>query len=142
MEEAKDSEVYLGVYVAEKVLSKIFKNVTRMPRCHSGYDFICGKGFKIDVKSACTKMIQKKYPAWYYNIKHNKDADYFFLMAFDNRESLTPIHLWLVPGGAVNDKDGFYIHNNQKSLSKWSEYERPIDDVQMCCDAMKSKAES
>lgn len=47
---------YLGIFIGEKVLSKVFKNVERMPINHSGYDFICGNGYKIDVKVSCRRI--------------------------------------------------------------------------------------
>ena len=47
----RDCTLFLGVHVAERVLSKVFKDVERMPMNNPGYDFICGGGYKIDVKS-------------------------------------------------------------------------------------------
>ena len=44
-----------GHLFAERVLSKVFKNVIRQPHYTPGFDFICGRGFKIDVKSACMR---------------------------------------------------------------------------------------
>ena len=45
--------LFLGVHVAERVLSHVFKQVKRMPNGNVGYDFTCARGRKIDVKSAC-----------------------------------------------------------------------------------------
>lgn len=42
---------FLGVCVAEKVLDGYFDNLVRMPYGNVGYDYVCGKGFKIDVKT-------------------------------------------------------------------------------------------
>lgn len=72
---------YLGVYIAEQVLSKLFKNVTKMPYGHTGFDFICGKDKKIDVKSACKRKFKPNSwaDAWDFTINKNKIADYFYV---------------------------------------------------------------
>jgi len=137
LEEAKDCSTYLGVYVAEKALSRFFDNIIRMPRCNPGYDFLCGRGFKIDVKSACLTLCVRKYPGWYFNVKRNNITDYFLCLAFDDRDSLEPQHVWLIPGEVLNKKDGFWIFDRPKPLSRWSKYERPLDRVQVCCEALR-----
>ena len=38
--------LYLGYHISETVLSHVFKNVTRMPVTHPGYDFICNRNKK------------------------------------------------------------------------------------------------
>lgn len=43
LEDAPDCSSYLGVYVAERILSYYFEDITRMPYGHIGYDFICKK---------------------------------------------------------------------------------------------------
>jgi hypothetical protein len=53
LNENRDCSQYLGIHIAERVLSNIFENVKRLPLHNHGYDFICNKGYKIDVKSAC-----------------------------------------------------------------------------------------
>jgi len=90
LQEAKDSASYLGVYVAERVLSKYFDNIIKMPYGNPGYDFICGKGFKIDVKSACLYYQRGCYPYWEFHIKRNNAADYFLCLGFDSRDMLNP----------------------------------------------------
>ena len=64
-----------------------------------GYDFICGDGYKIDVKSAATG---DKSGHWIFYTSKNKIPDYFIFIAFDNRDDLNPTHLWIVPGNIVN----------------------------------------
>jgi len=130
----KKCPLFLGVTVAENVLSKIFVNVIRMPNGNIGYDFICSKGYKIDVKSA-TKM--KSGNAWRFDIKKNRIPDYFLVLAFDNRENLTPEHLWLIPGEILNEKVGTSI--SPSTLEKWQEYEldSKLNDVIVCCTTLK-----
>lgn len=141
MNEAIDSSQYLGVYVAERALSGLFDHVERMPFGNPKFDFICGKGFKIDCKSACTQY-SKRYDSpgqWHFNVNRNTIADYFLCLAFNNREALEPQHVWLIPGHAINDHVGFGISNTPRSLAKWSKYERPLDRVLARCSEMRSE---
>ena len=56
MSEDRQGSLYLGCYIAEKLLSKVFNNVERMPVNNRGYDFKCGNGFLFDVKSSCEHL--------------------------------------------------------------------------------------
>ena len=100
---------YLGCFVAEQVLSKIFKDVKVMKYGNHGYDFICGAGYKIDVKSSATG---DKSDRWIFAIKQNNIPDHFLCLAFDNREDLTPVHLWLIPGKEINHLSMLTISKN------------------------------
>jgi len=122
---------YLGIHVAERILSRIFKNVIRMQMGNKGYDFICSRGYKIDVKSSTINTNGR----WQFDIGNNKMADFFLCLAFDNRDNLNPEHLWLIPGNAINNKK--YITTCRSTANKWSQWERPIEEVVSCCNAMK-----
>ena len=132
--------MYLGVYVAERALSKFFNDIQKMPMNNPGYDYICGKGFKIDVKSSCLHKYKNNrgQMRWQFTIRRNKIADYFLCLAFDSRESLTPLHVWLIPSSIVSNRTHLDITNTIEILSKWALYERPIDRVVACCQIMKS----
>lgn len=138
MSKAKDASGYLGVYIAERALSNFFDNITRMPNCNPGFDFLCGRGFKIDVKSSCLSKTKGCHGGWHFCIKKNKTADYFLCLAFDDRESLNPMHVWLIPGYAVNDLRTIYIPNSDK-MFRWNIYERPLDRVLGCCDKIRQE---
>ena len=127
--------IYLGVVVAERVLSEVFKNVERMPQGNKGYDVVCGSGYKIDIKSAC--HTKNEHTRWAFKIKRNQVADYFLCLAFDNREDLNPQYVWLIPASVVNHLMGAGI--SISTLDKWAEYELTdkLDDVISCCDTMK-----
>lgn len=112
MAEAKDSASYLGVHISEHVLSNFFDHVKRMPLNNPGYDFICGRGYKIDAKSSCLQHPGDSVPAWRFSIRKNKIADYFVCLAFDNREDLRPQHIWVIPAAAVNNFDTLRITDN------------------------------
>lgn len=136
MAENKSCSAYLGIHIAEKVLSKIFPNVKQMPHNNPGYDFICGKGFKIDVKAATRSHPKKSNDCWIFRVCQNKTADYFLCLAFDNRKALNPEHVWLIPGHVVNfHKHGFAITTTR--LEKWAEYEKSLDKVSECCNLLK-----
>lgn len=133
--ENESCTLYLGVHVAERVLCKVFRNVTKMIACNQGYDFICNKGKKIDVKSSCTRVQHGRSNSWAFHIERNTIADFFLCIAFDNRENLNPLHIWLIPAGVINHLKGASI--SEPNLSKWDEYKLDIDKVTACCDIMK-----
>lgn len=137
--ENKQCSAFLGVHVAERVLSKVFKDVEEMPYGHEGYDFICNKGKKIDVKSACTQTRDRQGDNWSFHIRKNQIADYFLCLAFDNREDLTPMHIWLIPAKLVNHCISASI--SESTLSKWDEYKLDINRVVSCCNTMKQSGE-
>lgn len=136
--ENKSCTLFLGIHVAEKVLSKVFKNVQQMLPNNPGFDFKCNKGMKIDVKSSVLN-VDKRRPNdkgyWSFYIKKNIIPDYFLCIAFDNRTSLTPQRLWLIPGEKVSQLTRLSISKLQ--THKWSQYEQPIDKVISCCDELK-----
>lgn len=125
----KECSSYLGFFIAESVLSTIFKSTKRMPYGNKGFDFVCSNGFKIDVKRACLKPVgyDLKY-GWRFGIKRNKVADYFLLLAFDNRDNLVPQHIWLIKGNEIvgnppsvlNNHAGFTVLE-PKNFTKYSQ---------------------
>lgn len=137
MADNKECADYLGIYVAERALSKFFDDIIRMPKGHHGFDYVCGKGYTIDVKCACLHVgISER--CWRFHIGKNKIADYFLCLAFDNRNSLEPQHVWLIPGNVINNNMTFQISAKPKGLSKWSTYERSLDKVITCCKEMRN----
>lgn len=136
MSENKECSLYFGVCVAERVLSHVFNDIEQMPNCNPGFDFICNRGKKIDVKSSCTRYAPDRAPYWQFHINRNVIADYFLCLAFDNRNDLNPIYVWLVPGSTIN-------HLIIKAISEstiwgWDEYVISLDKIISCCDAMKT----
>lgn len=134
-DENRECTLFLGVHVAERVLSHVFNDVEQMPINNIGYDFICNHGKKIDVKSSCMRLHQGHAPNWVFAIKYNTIADYFLCLAFDNRDNLTPLHIWLLPRNTVNHLDSAFICTTK--ISKWDDYRLDISKTIACCDAMK-----
>ena len=106
-----------------------------MPYNNKGFDFICDKGYKIDVKSSC--FLTSRPNMWAFKIRYNTIADYFLCLAFDNRKDLNPAHIWLIPGHIINHQTCASI--SKSTLDRWHEYELidKLGEVMTCCDAMK-----
>lgn len=138
LQHAKNSPSYLGVYIAERALSRFFDNIQRMPICNRGFDFICGRGYKIDVKSACRRIRKGRHDSWLFHIGRNKIADYFLCLAFNNRDELVPEHVWLIPSDKVNSKIGLSI--SETRLNKYRLFEKPLNKVNECCNEMVGRA--
>lgn len=135
MSENRSCAPFLGIHIAEQVLSKVFKNIKIMPPNNPGYDFICNKNMKIDVKSSCMRLRGTRTPTWEYHIFKNTVADYFLCIAFNNRTNLNPLHLWLIPSNVLNTHNDRCIA--ESTLSKWDKYALPIDKVITCCDTLR-----
>lgn len=131
--------LYLGVHVAERVLSQVFKDVVRMPPTNPGYDVICNHGKLIDIKCSCLhKNSRGNGWSWGFRINRNTIPDYFLCLAFDNREDLNPLHVWLIPGSKINHLAGASICHS--SLSKWDEYRIDVSKVSKCCDTLRNQS--
>ena len=131
MDKNRKCALFLGVHIAERVLSMMFKDVERMPNGNPGYDIICNRNKKIDIKSSC----KRKGNWWDFHINRNTTADYFLCLAFDNREDLNPIHVWLLPGEMFNHLSGAGICPS--TLHRWNEYELDISKVVSCCNTIR-----
>ena len=131
MSENKKCTLYLGVHVAERVLSNVFKDVIVMPTHNPGFDFICNKGMRIDVKSSCTT----KDGGWVFMINRNKTADHFLCIAFDNRGDLNPLNIWLLPSSEVSNNVSISV--SKSTLCKWDKYALDIDTVVSQFNKMK-----
>jgi len=131
MGENKHCASYLGCHVAENILQKVFNNVIKMPNNHRFYDFICSKGKKIDVKSACIS----KQGGWIFTINKNMVADYFLCIAFDNRDDLNPLHLWLIPNHVLSHLKNTSI--SKSTIYKWDEYRIDVSKVVECCEEIR-----
>lgn len=142
---------YLGIHIAEQILQKAFDKIERAhPMEH--WDFICGKGFKVDCKSSTLKSSKAgcKSLGWGFNIKRNKYPDYFCLMAFDNTpkdvaEDPEPVHIWLVPGNAdiegrpLNSRKIFWV--TPGTIAKLEPYRRTNMEGKIikCCNYLKGE---
>lgn len=136
MAENRDCSLFIGVHVAERILSMVFKDVVRMPNGNPGYDIKCNRGKLVDVKSACMTKPVGSLGTWTFNIKRNKIAEYFLLLAFSNRSAIDPLHCWLIPGENVNNV--YMTSISMSTIHKWDDYKIDIGKVVACCDEMKN----
>jgi len=127
----KKCALFLGVHIAEQVLANVFEHVERMPIHNPGYDFVCSKGKKIDVKSSCVN----KDGRWRFKINQNRVPDFFLALAFDNRKKLNPKHMWLIPRDEICHKRAVSIAPS--TAGKWDEYKLDIEKVITCCNEMR-----
>jgi hypothetical protein len=137
MGDNKTCTKYLGIAVAERLVRHIFDNVVTMPHGNPGYDFICSRDKKIDVKSSCITLNNKKDPCWAFSIKKNTIADYFLLLAFNNRTDLEPLHQWFIPGDVLNHLTKASI--SPLTMPKWDGYRQDIGAAHTCCSTMKEQ---
>lgn len=131
--------LFLGIHIAERVLRHVFKDVEVMPPTNPGYDVICNHGKLIDIKSSCLhKNSRGNGWSWGFRINRNTIPDYFLCLAFDNREDLTPLHIWLIPGDKINHLAGATIC--QATLSKWDAYRLDVSKVTSCCNTLRNQS--
>lgn len=121
---------YVGIYIAERVLEKAFKVMERA-NARDPYDFVCGRGLKVDSKCSCLSTGNR---TWHFWIGQNKVPDTFCLIALNNdTKTITihnamPIHVWLIPGTAVvrgkafNDMTAFAV--NPRNIGDLNPYRR------------------
>lgn len=138
MYENKLCPQYLGIVIGERLCRHLFKDVEVMPYGNPKFDIICNRGKKIDVKISCIRLGKNKKPTinnWTFNIRKNTVADFFILVAFDNIESLNPIHMWMIPGNEINNNLGESISSS--TIHKWDKWKKDIKHAQLCCAEMK-----
>jgi len=148
MSENKDCPQYLGVHIAEnrvakEVLSKVYKNVEKMPNNKHGYDYLYDNE-KIDVKSSSLHSYNK-YDEWDFSINNNNIADQFLLITFSKifgDEKLKTMKIWLIPKDAIIrgkefwDRTGIQINNTLEGLREFEKYElkEGLEHLLECCD--------
>lgn len=98
MSENDNCTSYLGVTIgeesADKILIELFGTIEKkMPYGNIGYDHIVKGGYKIDIK---TSVLDNERNRFVFDIYHNKIATHFLLIAFDNRDNLSIMHIWLI----------------------------------------------
>ena len=135
--ENKSCSAYLGCVIAETILSHEFPGFKRMPNGNPGYDYDCPKGHRIDAKSSCRNHHEPDNDRWIFQIRKNKSATDFLLLAVKSRKDLIPEHVWFIPGYVINDKITVSISDSPRSLAKWSKYERSLKNVLNCCDKLR-----
>lgn len=132
-----DCPAWFGNFIVENYIMKTFEDPIKMPYGNPGYDWICNKGQKIDSKARCLEYKGGKWSGWKFSIKYNIITDYFILSAWDNRDSLNPLHVWIFhkddmvrkgKGGCAPrvkfwKRDTFSITNTPEGLKEFEKWE-------------------
>lgn len=147
MSENQDCSQYLSICISEMILSEIFEDIQRTKNNNIGFDFICKKGFKTQAKSGVLLYRENGSGYWQFKIDYNKIPDYFILVAFDNRQDLNPVHIWLIKnneiirGRKLNQFSGLPITNEPKYISIFKKYENidKLEKFKKICDELKSE---
>lgn len=124
MDENKDCAHYLGTIVAERqygriILPEIFGGIEQeMPYGNPWYDFLVKGNIKIDVKSCCLRNL-KGWSGWEPHVRYNNVTNYFVILAFDNRENLHLVHIWLIGKDEIIRGEKFYNRDSIKITNKY-----------------------
>ena len=131
MTDNKECPSHFGVYRTERLLKLVFDDVEVMPYGHKGYDFVCNKGMKVDSKSSCLR----KDGNWTFHIRYNTITDYFCCIAWDNRDDLNPLYMWMLPSDEFGHLSTASI--SPSTIHKWDKYLKPIGKLSACCNDMR-----
>jgi hypothetical protein len=135
---------FLGVYIGENAIHKIHEGSERKKLNNKGYDIICQKGYKIDVKTTTLS----RYNTYVFDISENKTADYFVMIGFNNIIDLKPLHIWIIRGNEkldtgriVNDLNKLIIVNEPLYISKYEKYEKDdkLELLKTLCNKFDAK---
>jgi hypothetical protein len=124
MEFNEDCTSHFGEFT-ENLMIQTFADPAKMPYGNPGFDWICKEGYKIDNKGACLTCSKKwDWCAYEFDIGYNSIADWFILSAWDNRDCLNPLHVWIfqkndiVRGRKFCEFGNFSITNTPKKLKE------------------------
>jgi len=124
LEENKNCAHYLGTHIAERqygriILPEIFGEIIEeMPYGNPKYDFIVINDVKIDIKSCCIRENHGWY-GWEPHVRFNDIADYFVILAFDNRTDLNLLHVWSIGRNEIIREEKFYNRDSIKITNKY-----------------------
>jgi len=125
----------------ENLMIQTFEDAIKMPYGNPGYDWICKRGDKIDNKGRCLDYVEG-YPGWSYPIRYNNIADWFILSAWDDRDSLNPLHVWIFHKNDIVGerkfwrRDTLWVSNTQKGIKEFEKYEATyrLDKLKELCN--------
>jgi hypothetical protein len=134
---------FIGVYIGENGIAKIYEGSKRMSYHNPGYDVICPKGYKIDVKAT----VLSRYNAFSFGIQQNKIADYFALVGFNNIIELEPLHIWIIKndtdihGRPLKELCALKIIDEPQYIQEYCKYEKfdKLDMLKNVCKEFDAK---
>lgn len=146
MEFNTDCPSYFGIYIAEKYIIQTFEEPIPMPPNNPGFDWLCKNGLKIQSKARCIGYRSCCDSSIFeFLIKRNSIADWFILSAWDNRDSLVPLHIWafhkndIVRGRKFCEFVSLSITNKPEYLKEFEKYEvtDKLEKLKEICDRDK-----
>ncbi len=129
MSDNDECSSYFGIHIAENYIAKTFEDPVMMPINNRWYDWICKKGQKIEHKAACLRKKGTGFGWPFSHINFNRIADYFVFSAWDNRDNLIPMHIWIfyrediVRGYKFWNRQNIWISNNIIGLKEFENFE-------------------
>jgi len=143
MKENRMNNKFIGIYIAENGIAKIYEESKRMPCNHPGYDIICPKGYKIDVKAT----VLSRYNTFCFGIQKNEVADYFILVGFNNIIELKPLHLWIIKsdenihGRPLKEFLSLKIIDEPQYIQEYQKYEKlnRLEMLKSVCEEFDAK---
>jgi len=121
----------------------LFEGSQRMRLGNPGYDIVCNKGYKIDVKASTLSVTN----TFGFNINENRIADYFILIGYNNIIELKPLHIWIIGGKEIihdypmHDWNRLMVPNEPTHIEYLQKYERidKLDELREICIEFNSK---
>lgn len=168
MEEDIFCSQYLGKYIEEKYVMKLFPNAVPFKieykenekyGSRKTYDWICSNGLKIKHIAACSCISNSRVsgidkspiPYWQYHINYNDDADVFMLTAWDSRESLEPKYVWVINGKEkiltqasykpFCERASWTVYATRKGIARMDKYEatKRLGQLTTICNLAKTE---
>ena len=149
--ENENCTMYLGISIGEELFKEFlltyFERVIGFHPHNRGFDFICkdprqefidrhphlrlerNKEYMIQLKLLCLQSNDDGWNGWNFHVDHNRIPDFYILSAWDNREYLNPIHIWMFHKNDIIRKKEFWqrislcITNKQIYLEEYKKYE-------------------
>ncbi len=146
MSENKECSSYFGVYIGENYVSKLFHDILKMPYGNPGFDWVCNKEKRIDHKASCLLHRDNRH-YFEFTIRYNNIADYFILSAWDDRDSLNPLYVWIFHKNDIIREKKFWqretliITNRPEYIAKFEKYEitDKLEKLKELCKELKEK---
>lgn len=125
----KDCSKWFGEFITQDRVMKTFEHAIPAPPNNPNFDWTCKDGKKVEHKGSCLLYEPKKTPRLKFYLDYNNIADYFVLSAWDNREYLNPIYIWIfdrddiVRGKPFWRRESLSITDSYEGLKEFRKYE-------------------
>lgn len=166
--ENKSCPLYFGDYIEKKYVMQIFEDpipfeykkddMGRIIDRTKPYDYICKNGFKLKHIASC-KRTDKFHVLnylddilyWGYLIRRNNVPDYYILSAWDDRNSLNPLYVWIIRGDEIFitqrsqkpfwDRYTFVVYDTRSGIDRMSKYEvgDKLEQLREVCKIARKK---